>query len=312
MPCYKPITAWRPLHADCNGKKPLVFGHERTDHEPVEIACGKCIGCRLEHSRQWALRCVQELSEHDDAMFLTLTYDERHIPTDHSLDKPEFQKFMKRLRKHAHPQKVRFFMAGEYGQGDELNKLGRPHYHAIIFGYRFPDMELWKKSKTGHDLMMSEKLNQLWPYGNANIGQVNFESCAYVARYVTKKINGDLAEDHYIRVDPCTGELYKLEPEYCTQSRRPGIGKSWYDKFKKDLQIDGRIYERGHKMNMPKYYEKMMKDENPHCLESIKASREKFALDNFLDNTEKRLAVKCELKERQTKHFQRGNANYDN
>ena len=53
-----------------------------------------------------ALRCAQELSEHDDAMFLTLTYDERHVPTDHSLDKPEFQKFMKRLRKHAHPQKV--------------------------------------------------------------------------------------------------------------------------------------------------------------------------------------------------------------
>lgn len=313
MPCYQPISAWRPLVPDSDGKRKLRFGaeHKNPNCEPIEVACGKCIGCRLERSRTWALRCVHELQQHEDSMFITLTYDERHIPKDHSLDIKVWQKFMYRLRQHIKPARCRFFAAGEYGQGDELNKLGRPHYHAIIFGYRFPDMVLWKTSKTGHDLMMSEQLNKLWPYGNANIGQVSFESCAYVARYVTKKINGDAASEHYTRIDPITGEHWTLLPEFSTCSRRPGIGKGWLDKYSDDIERNGYIYERGHKMSPPRYYQGFIKESNPEAFEKIQIKREEFALANYADNTSDRLAVREEVKSRQMKHFQRGNANYD-
>lgn len=316
MPCYKPIAAWRPLHADINGKRALRFGaeHKFPNHEPVEVACGKCIGCRLENSRQWALRCKDELQFHDDAMFITLTYDDRHIPDNWSVDVKILQKFLKRLRKSIEPKKIRYFASGEYGKPDEIqqlvgNKLGRPHYHMIIFGHRFPDMILWKKSKNGHDLMMSEQLNQLWPNGNANIGQVNFETCAYVARYVTKKVNGDLAEDHYVHIDPITGESYILNPEFCTQSRRPGIGRGWYDTYKQDLLNDGNVFHNGIKMYMPKYYENIMSEENPQELETIKVHREQFAETQLMHNTEERLAVREEVKKLRTKHFERGNFN---
>lgn len=314
MPCYHPITAWRPLHADINGKRALRFGaeHKFPNHEKVEVSCGKCIGCRLEHSRQWALRCKNELQFHEDAMFITLTFDDRNIPADWSISVAHVQKFLKRLRKSIEPKKIRYFAAGEYGEPDELhaqfgNKLGRPHYHMIIFGHRFPDMVIWKKSKNNHDLMMSEQLNKLWPYGNANIGQVNFETCAYTARYVTKKINGDQAQDHYRHINPVTGESNVLVPEFCTMSRRPALGRAWYDCYKSDIKHDGQVFHNGIKMNMPKYYEKLMDEENPHDLETIKINRQKFADSQYLNNTEERLAVREECKIRQTQHFERGN-----
>lgn len=116
MPCYKPVSAWQPLEADVNGKRPLVFGAQPSgDYQATEIACGQCIGCRLERSRQWAIRCVHEGNLYDDNCFITLTFSpealaERDNPW--SVDVRDFQLFMKRLRK-------RFCPKNPYSKKDE-------------------------------------------------------------------------------------------------------------------------------------------------------------------------------------------------
>lgn len=299
MSCNKPITAWRPLHPDCNGKRALRFGaeHQFPNHEKVEIACGKCLGCRISRQKQWALRCNHEAKLHQDNMFITLTYDDRHMPPDHSVDVKVWQKFMKRLRKHIYPTRCRFFACGEYGKGDELNKLGRPHYHALIFGYRFPDMTVFDSSGQ-HVLLESKQLQELWPYGYSSIGQVTFESAAYVAQYCTKKINGQMAEEHYQFIDPFTGECFDLNPEFCCMSRRPGIGKGWLEQFSSDLERNGFVYENGKKCPPPRFYQEYIKEFNPESYEKFQCLREKFLLTNYNEYSDTRLSVKEELAQR--------------
>ena len=152
--------------------------------EPCTIPCGKCIGCRLAHSRQWAVRCVHEASLHERNCFLTLTFDDAHLPVSGSVSVRDVQLFLKRLRKALSYQniKIRFFACGEYG-----DKNLRPHYHLILFNYDFSDdRQLLRQTPYG-PLYISDFLFRLWPYGFHTIGNVTFKSCAYVARYVTKK-----------------------------------------------------------------------------------------------------------------------------
>lgn len=140
--CYSPIVGYRATYLTKNGKRPIVFNkaYGYTDME-VKVPCGKCKGCRLEYSRQWAIRCVHEAQMHDDNAFITLTYSQENIPKDRSIHKEELQKFFKRLRKNTNV-KLRYFACGEYGK-----QKNRPHYHAIIFGYSFPDKTLYSKRK---------------------------------------------------------------------------------------------------------------------------------------------------------------------
>jgi hypothetical protein len=110
MPCYGPLKGYRgPVNG--NGKRPVVFNRRLAGHplEFIDVPCGQCIGCRLERSRQWAMRCVHEASLYDDNCFITLTYGNesledwrgRGIPSHsrYSVNIGEFQRFMKRLRK---------------------------------------------------------------------------------------------------------------------------------------------------------------------------------------------------------------------
>ena len=217
MACFSPLKAWRdPLNP---GGRLLFSPHtiggslEHADRTCLKIPCGQCIGCRLEYSRSWAVRCCHESSLHIFNSFITLTYDPSHLPVDGSLNIEHFQKFMKRLRKKLHPLKIRFFHCGEYG---DLTR--RPHYHALIFGYAFPDRKLFKKSKSG-DLYTSELLTKVWGLGHASVGDLTFESAAYVARYIMKKVNGDLVKSHYEAIDYETGEIFNLKPEYVSISR---------------------------------------------------------------------------------------------
>ena len=170
------------------------------------VACGQCVGCRLERSRQWAIRCVHESQMHEQNCFITLTYSDEFLPENGSLQLKHFQDFMKRLRFHVGGG-IRFFHCGEYGEEN-----GRPHHHAIIFNHDFADKKVWK-TNNGVVLYRSKILEELWPYGFATVGCVSFESAAYVARYITKKVNGDMADSHYLG----------REPEYITMSRRPGV-----------------------------------------------------------------------------------------
>lgn len=285
MPCYQPLKAWYAKSINSSGKRSLVFNplHGIQPDSPLTIPCGQCIGCRLERSRQWAVRITHEASLYEDNCFITLTYDPMFLPDNNSLDVSHFQKFMKRLR-FKYGEKIRFFHCGEYGETN-----GRPHYHACIFNFDFPDKKLWKVSN-GNNLYISESLSQLWPYGFSTIGSLTFESAAYVARYVVKKVTGDAAADHYMRIDPATGEITFLKPEYTTMSRRPGIGRGFYDKFRDDIFPHDYIVVNGIKQRPPKYYDGLLETTRPYEFDAIKERREISARtsEHYVDNNDSR------------------------
>lgn len=292
MPCFKPISAWYSRHFNASGKRGVVFNPREALHpdEVLDLPCGQCIGCRLERSRQWAIRCIHEAQLHEDNCFITLTFSPQELmkrENPWSLRKKDFQDFMKRLRKHLNGKRVRYFHCGEYGE-----KYGRPHYHALLFGIDFDDKVL-HNVVNGHCLYRSPTLERLWPFGYSSIGDVTFESAAYVARYIMKKVTGDEAETAYAIVDEDTGEIIGTrEPEYTTMSRRPGIAAHWFSKYKDDVFPSDFVTVRGKKMRPPRYYDKLLERENPFQMEDIKLERiessKKFA-DN---NTPERLAVR--------------------
>lgn len=281
MSCLFPKTAWQL----CKGAK-LVFSEPVSDlsrYEKLQVPCQKCMQCRLERSRQWAMRCVHESSLHDKNCFITLTYNDKFLPADFSLSKKSWQDFMKRFRVAVAPQKIRFFMCGEYG-----DLLSRPHYHACIFGYDFPD-KLHYSTRDGVNLYTSQFLQSLWsepyskePFGYVTVGDVTFESAAYVARYITKKITGDKAKDHYQLVDGSTGECHQLLPEFTLMSRRPGIASAWHDKFKSDLDKDF-LTMRGVKMRPPRFYDKLLHKHYPEEHDDLKLKRKQSAINNPVD-----------------------------
>jgi hypothetical protein len=255
MPCYHPITAWRSKRLNANGKRPLVFNRKNGYEDmQLEVPCGRCIGCKLERSRQWATRCMHEASKHAENAFLTLTYDEDNLPQDLSLDITHFQKFMKRYRKILGDQKIRFFHCGEYGEISQ-----RPHYHALIFGHKFKDLDLIRGGDT--PLYRSDQLSQLWPYGLSSIGEVTFQSAAYVARYVTKKITGEKAVEHY------DGR----KPEYCSMSQ--GIGKKWIQEYMDDVFPRDYVVTNEHPAKPPRYYSEQLKKKDPEAHDRLMAIR---------------------------------------
>ena len=206
---------------------------------------------------------------HEHNCFITLTFSPEELAkrnNPQSLDVSEFQRFMKRLRKKY--GKVRFFHCGEYG---EQNK--RPHYHALLFGVDFSDRQLFSQ-RNGVRLYVSDNLSKLWPYGFSTIGDVTFESAAYCARYVMKKVRGEGSQDHYMWTDMETGEVNPVKPEYATMSRKPGIGKTWFDKYKSDVFPNDYCVIRGHEVRPPRYYETLLSEEE---LKAVKEKRKKDA-----------------------------------
>lgn len=187
---------------------------------------------------------------------------------------------MKRLRKRFGPN-IRYYHCGEYGE-----KLKRPHYHALLFGFDFPDKKPWRLIK-GKLYYRSDALEQLWPFGFSSIGEANFQTAAYVARYVTKKIYGPKAREHYSRVDRVTGEITELVPEYTTMSRRPGIGYLFYEKYHSDIYPNDFVVLRGRQMQPPRFYDKLYEQTSPEQYRQIKEKRKAKALEKIAANLTK-------------------------
>lgn len=244
MPCYSPLAAHR---AEGGGK--FIFGSPKGQLACGELSlpCGQCIGCRLDRSVDWAVRVMCESQLHRYSSFVTLTYSDENLPYGGVLHYRHFQLFMKKLRKKLGP--VRFFMCGEYG-----DKLWRPHFHAALFGAAFADRYPWRKSSAGFQLYRSELLDSLWDLGGAEIGDLSFESAAYIARYCMKKITGDGAEAHYGRLVPDTGEVVQLPPEFARMSLRSGIGSDWIDKFKFDVIPRDSVVMHGREVPIPRFF----------------------------------------------------------
>ena len=283
MPCYHPIAAYQTVDGQVVFSERRYFDISRT----LSLPCGQCVGCRLERSRQWAMRCLHEAKLHEKNCFITLTYNDASLPKDRSLHYRDFQLFMKRLRK-KYGANIRFYMCGEYGE-----KFDRPHFHACIFGFDFSDRQYWKQTGSGSKLFRSQELEKLWEYGFSSIGDVNFESAAYVARYIMKKVTGQGKHDqHYKFTDLETGEVLEKKSEFNKMSLKPGIGYEWFKKYKSDVYPHDYVVINGRKVRPPKYYDLKYSKESPYEWEEIQFKREQLAKANFEDNTDDRLLVK--------------------
>jgi hypothetical protein len=242
---------------------------------------------------------MHEASLYKNNCFLTLTYSDEHLPDDYSLHYEDYQKFMKRFRKrfkglepaaYAESQDkfpIRFYMAGEYGE-----QFGRPHFHACIFNFDFEDKYLWQKTESGSKIYRSAVLEELWPFGHSSIGEVNFQSAAYVARYIMKKVTGGMADQHYEEVNISTGEITSRRPEFNKMSLKPGIGYDWYKRYKTDVYPHDYVVVNGKKVKPPKFYDKKYADDHPWEFDQIVWEREKAARLRLEDNSDERLAVK--------------------
>ena len=277
MPCFSPLEGYR----DPSGG--LVFARHKSIGLAMTVPCGRCIGCKLERSRQWAVRCMHEASLHEDTSFVTLTYRDEALPRFGSLLMDDWQKFFKRLRRRI-DVRLRFMGCGEYGEVSN-----RPHYHACLFGYAFPDRVHWS-TRGGHDVFRSPLLEEVWPYGQSEIGSLTFESAAYVARYCVKKITGKAAEAHYQCVDPETGEMGSRLPEFATMSRRPGIGAGWFDLFADDVYPSDEVIVNGVATKPPRFYDKLLEVSSPDVATEVSKARRRSR--NREDETPARLSVR--------------------
>lgn len=263
MPCHSPLSAFQ--HTET---REVTF-RETANTRPLTLRCGQCRGCRLEKSRQWAIRCMHEAQMHRENCFVTLTYADEELPKNGSLDKSHLQKFFKRLRKNT-GKEIRYYACGEYG--DETQ---RAHYHACIFGHSFAD-QLEYRQIGDVTLYMSDELNRLWGHGGTTVGELNFQTAAYTARYVMKKQTG-LAKKGggYATLDPQTGEITHLVQPYAVMSLRHAIGKTWIQKFHGDIYNADKdhIVVKGKKQKAPSYYDKIYDTINPEHMAIIKAKR---------------------------------------
>lgn len=210
--------------------------------------------CRLAYSREWAIRITHEQAMHEASCFLTLTYDDEHLPPFGQLVKRDLQLFFKRLRKSV--GSFRYVACGEYG---ELRR--RPHFHVALFGLDFrADRLLRGQGIQGDELFESATLGSVWTQGNHMIGALTFESAAYIARYITKRISGSGASPLPLACDPATVELVMPNPEFLLCSRRPGIGDAWFKKhFRSDVFPHGRVITaQGTPAPVPRFYKEKL------------------------------------------------------
>lgn len=239
--------------------------------------CGVCIACRLNYSRSKAVRAVHELDSWDCSSFVTLTYDPDFLiyspgaiaPT---VSRRDLQLFFKLLRRKIEPLKISYMASAEYGESTQ-----RPHYHAIIYGFDFSfDREYWKKSPEGNDLYTSQLLSDAWGNkGHAVVGDVTFESAAYVASYTVKKLSGKKATEEY-------DDLGRLPP-FGAMSARPAIGRRWIEKWLYDVYPRDYVISRGHKTQPPRYYDDYLKSVNPDLYKRVMRAR----LDRGRERAEK-------------------------
>lgn len=248
MPCAVPLTAYRPTNGG-----PVSFKRPQgRTYKEIELPCGQCILCRLEHARQWAVRITHEASLHDQNCFATFTYDDEHLPEDGGLRYDDLQRFWKRLRKEV--GKLRYYSVGEYG--DDKN---RPHYHACIFGHDFTaGKQLVRRGQ--HPLWTNETLMKAWGMGHVSVGALTFETAQYTASYVTKKLNN---ERRYTRLDPETGELIALEQPRALMSLRPAIGRTWLEQFGAQVANHDHVVMNGRPQKPPKYYDRWLEETQP-------------------------------------------------
>jgi len=298
MRCIKPRTVG--FHAD---GKTICWSPKKYSKEfaPFQLPCGKCIECRLQYGMEWALRSVKEASMHEDNCFITLTYSDENLG-DNKLDYSDFQLFIKRLRYHIHTdyvgkdyweslneieqknyrkehkdalEKIRIsvFCTGEYGKESK-----RKHWHALIFNWRPKDGIHFKTSSRGDQIYTSSVLDNLWGKGHTNFGDVTIESASYCARYAAKKLSHGWDGEH------------GYEP-ISRKSSKNAIGKSWLEKYWKNVFDLGYVHHDGVRHGIPRYFEKWFKKHKPELFDKfvfrVKAARLEIMVDQAAKNEDR-------------------------
>lgn len=258
MACVLPLEGWYSQRLNESGKRPIVFNiRDGFSDRPVQVPCGKCIGCRFDRSRMWAIRVYHESFQHSRSAFLTLTYSDESVV---AINKRDIQLFVKRLRKLC---PVRYFAVGEYG-----SRTNRPHYHMVVFGADF----MGGSFRMNDELYCNPIVQETWGKGIVSIGSVSYGSCAYVAGYTLGKLG---ATD-----------------TFALMSRRPGIGHDWLDKYGDDIVNTGHCVIEGRKVAVPrKYFEWEV-----NKLSVVKDARKRFFSSMTPDQAHKR-AVSLRAKE---------------
>ncbi len=301
MPCYEPLKGFKDIST---GR--LVFERNPNTVHDMQVACGQCLGCRVDHRLMWSIRIVHEAAMHVDDhgnSWATLTYrspsactdqqykDGYYVPQKYSLDPSHVSKFIRSLRKANPDHKIRYFYCGEYGDDND-----RPHYHICVFNHSFRDQSLWQDDE-GLYTYTSEELQKHWPWGFTTVAELNLRTAAYTAGYALKKITGTRAEDHYLRCD-AYGEAYWLMPEFIRMStgrgKPSGIGASFYEKYKNDIFPADTSPVPGHgtEQLVPRYYQNILAEQNPSMLAVIQQTRQKFISEHAADFTPERLRAK--------------------
>lgn len=254
--CYSPLSL--SLLISPSGSRSVVFSPKNFSpgdyvdndgyrHISFFVPCRKCLECKASHAREWAVRCMHELKNYEKSCFITLTYDDAHLPSGGTLVKSDLQKFWKRLRKKY--GKFRYFACGEYGE-----QFQRPHYHAIIFGLDFPPDE-----RNSQGVKDNKALSAVWHNGITSCDDVNFNTACYVARYCVKKLS------------PI--ELGDRLPEFVVMSTVPGIGYDYGKDFGVQYMEQGFLMNKGFKLAVPRYYEKVQKKIDKDFYDYVKADR---------------------------------------
>lgn len=248
--CKQNITIFKPGGQEWS-EKHRTFGHY------TEVPCGKCALCKYFKTQDYAVRCLCEAEMHQYSSFITLTYDPAFLPEDGSLSKKHVSDFLKRLRRqieyHYNQTGIRFFASGEYGE-----KTSRPHYHILLFGFKFDDLKFHRHTYAhgkSYSVYRSEFLEKSWQYGFSEIGTVERASAFYTAKYIRKKMSGDLAETHY------QGKT----PEFQLASKKPGIGYPYYEKNKNWLFKEGMVFFSNRHYMVPLYFQKKLKEQDPEA-----------------------------------------------
>lgn len=281
MPCFHPVEINVKRKApDHTPAHPRYY-----DGGEMSVPCNKCLGCKRERTRQWAIRLMHEARYSPASWFLTLTYSDDNLPGDPDLDraplhKPDAQGFIKRLRERlryeAHLRNpdgdngssgwfLRYFLVGEYG-----DQFGRPHYHALLFGPALPDRRHWC-TRNGYPQYRSELVESCWPHGHSELAPLTPELAAYAAGYATKKLVWNDAsgpdrmqevERRYGSINRVTGELEIRPPEFAIMSRRPGIGRPFWERHGAKIAQHDSVIHRGKEQSPPRYYLERLKQED--------------------------------------------------
>lgn len=223
----------------------------------------------------------------DKNCFVTLTYAPGHLPPNASLEHNDYQRFMKRVRKHYQGRTIRYYMCGEYGEQQQ-----RPHYHACLFNVDFrEDRQLKGKSGSGFPYFEQKELTRLWPHGFATVQDLVPETASYCARYIMKKALGEDAKTAYDIIDE-DGVITRRAPEYSAMSLKPGIGAAWYDKYKRDVYPHDFVIQNGQQKQVPRYYDKLLKREKAVILDEIEHARQLRGQAAAPDNTDARRLVR--------------------